>query len=184
MNLPGISSALKLPQIDSTQSLARALAESGAPDGTLVWADLQTQGRGRMERAWESQKGGLYISLILRPAFAPSRLAIMSLGAAKAAAGALARLASIETYVKPPNDVYARAKNGNPSGKISGVLAEAAGNSERVEWVVLGVGINVNNAPRVSTAASLKSLTGKSWSIPLVLREFLSDLQKMMKNIS
>ena len=75
----GTSQVLRLSVTDSTQAVARFLAEQGAPDRTLVWADRQTAGRGRLKRRWDSRLGGLYFSLILRPAFPPSRLAALSL---------------------------------------------------------------------------------------------------------
>ncbi|HVC09513.1 MAG TPA: biotin--[acetyl-CoA-carboxylase] ligase [Elusimicrobiota bacterium] len=192
MSLPAVSCVLKLAKTDSTQSTARFLAEQGAQDMTLVWAETQTDGRGRMKRVWSSEKGGLYISLILRPKFPPKRLAKLSLAAASAAAAAISKYAAVETFVKPPNDVYARAAFGASGGvkgrakgakKICGILAEASGDSRRVDWLVLGVGVNVNNAPRLRTACSLKSLTGKPWDIEAVLRSFLAEFKPAYERI-
>lgn len=90
---------------------------------------------------------------------------------ARAAAEALKSLAGVETAVKPPNDVLASA--GGKAKKICGILAEASGDSRSVDWVVLGVGINVNNSPRLKTATSLHALTGKSWPTERVLESFL-----------
>ncbi len=178
--LPGIAQLLRLSSTDSTQAVARFLAEQGAPDRTLVWADLQTAGRGRLQRTWTSRPGGLYFSLILRPTFPPARLAELSLASAAAAAEALA-LTGIGTAVKPPNDVIGSC--GRRSGKVCGILAEASGGSHRVDWAALGVGINVNNAVSgVKGAASLKSLTGRAWDIEEVLRSFLSCFQKTYRS--
>lgn len=175
MTFPGIRQVLRLNVTDSTQAVARYLAEQGAPDRTLVWADLQTSGRGRLERAWESRPGGLYCSLILRPDFSPSRLADFSLLCARAAAEALHRHAAVETSVKPPNDVYGR--RAGKSGKLCGILAEASGGARSIDWLALGVGINVNNPVRgIRGAASLKSLSGRSWEVEDVLRGFLGTL--------
>ncbi|MDE2314009.1 MAG: hypothetical protein KGL04_07530, partial [Elusimicrobia bacterium] len=69
MTLPNVSCVLRLSSTESTQLTARFLAAQGAQDMTLVWAESQTNGRGRMKRAWISEKGGLYTSLILRPKF-------------------------------------------------------------------------------------------------------------------
>jgi BirA family biotin operon repressor/biotin-[acetyl-CoA-carboxylase] ligase len=172
-DLPGIAQLLRLSSTDSTQAVARFLAEQGAQDRTLVWADLQTAGRGRLKRRWTSRPGGLYFSLILRPSFPPSRLADLSLATARAAAEALAS-AGISTAVKPPNDVI--GSRGRRSGKICGILAEASGGSRSVDWVVLGVGINVNNVVSgVDGAASLKGLTGRAWEPAKVLRSFLKS---------
>lgn len=173
-DLPGVAQVLRLSVTDSTQSVARFLAEQGAPDRTLVWADRQTAGRGRMERLWDSGPGGLYFSLILRPAFSPSRLADLSLATAAAAAEALQDLGGtgLQAAVKPPNDVI--GSRGRRSGKVCGILAEASGGSRVVDWLVLGVGMNVNNVTRgVAGAASLKGLTGRAWDPAAILRLFL-----------
>ena len=171
--MPGIAQMLRLTSTDSTQAVARFLADQGAPDRTLVWADRQTAGRGRLQRRWTSRPGGLYFSLILRPDFPPSRLADLSLAAAAAAAEALA-FTGISTAVKPPNDVIGSL--GRRSGKVCGILAEASGDSRSVDWVVLGVGINVNNAASgIKGAASLKGLTGRPWEPAEVLHAFLKS---------
>ncbi len=189
MSLPGVSCVLKLSRTESTQSTARFLAEQGAQDMTLVWAESQSKGRGRMKRRWSSDEGGLYISLILRPKFTPELLAELSMISAEAAAAAIAKYAGVETMVKPPNDVYARAANAAgarraPSArKICGILAEAAGDSRRVDWLVLGMGINVNNAPGLRTACSLKSLTGKSWNVEKMLEAFLAEFEPAYRRI-
>lgn len=181
MNLPGISSLLRLPRTDSTQDVARLLADKGAGDRTLVWADSQVSGRGRLKRKWESPEGGLYFSLILKPHFAPTRLADLSLASAQAAAAALERHAGIAAKVKPPNDVLA-VKNGSAK-KICGILIEAAGGSRELEWVVVGVGINVNVTPRGQPeASSLKELTGRSWDLTEVLSSFLKDFFKTYRD--
>lgn len=172
----GTSQVLRLSVTDSTQAVARFLAEQGAPDRTLVWADRQTAGRGRLKRRWDSRLGGLYFSLILRPAFPPSRLAALSLAAAEAAAAALART-GVTTAVKPPNDVMGR--QGRRRGKLCGILVQASGGARRVEWLLLGVGVNVNNPVRgVAGAASLKGLTGRSWDPEEILRHFLEKFSQ------
>jgi BirA family biotin operon repressor/biotin-[acetyl-CoA-carboxylase] ligase len=181
MNLPGISQVLHLPVTDSTQTVARFLAEQGAPHGTLVWADRQTAGRGRLKRKWNSAPGGLYISLILRPEFDPSHLADLSLATADAAARALRDLGGFETAIKAPNDVYA-VKN-RRARKICGILTEASGDSHKTDWVVIGVGVNVNNKPALASATSLKAVTGKKRSIPDVLAKFLTEFQLSYKEL-
>ncbi|MBI4377222.1 MAG: biotin--[acetyl-CoA-carboxylase] ligase [Elusimicrobia bacterium] len=176
MTLPGISQCLALPETGSTQEVARYLANRGAPDHTLVWAERQNAGKGRLGRRWESPPGGLYFSLVLRPRFPPSRLADLSLLSAQAAAAALSRLAGVKTEVKPPNDVLVEHKG--RAKKICGILAEASGGSRGVDWVVLGVGINVNNkVPALPEAASLKSVTGREWDLEQVLAAFLREFE-------
>lgn len=172
--LPGIAHLLRLPATDSTQTVARFLADQGAADRTLVWADRQTGGRGRLKRRWESKPGGLYASLILRPSLPAARLAEVSLLTGDAAAVALRRHAGVETAVKPPNDVYAAAPDGR-GRKICGILCEAAGGERRLDWLIVGIGVNVNNAVSLPTASSLKALTGKSWEVEAVLRAVLGE---------
>lgn len=158
--------------------MARRLAEDGAEDRTMVWADRQTKGRGRLERGWDSRPGGLYFSLVLKPHFLPEFLADLSLMTAKSTAATLNGFSGIKTSVKPPNDVFA-AKNGRGKpGKIGGILAEASGDSKGLDWLVLGVGLNVNNAPRAKGAVSLKALTGRAWRLEDVLKSWLEEFQK------
>jgi BirA family biotin operon repressor/biotin-[acetyl-CoA-carboxylase] ligase len=175
VRLPGISQVLHLAEAESTQTLARALADGGAPDRTLVWADRQTAGRGRMKRKWKSPEGGLYFSLVLRPRFAPSRLADFSLATAAAIAEALEKLTKSPFAVKPPNDVYSA---GERPGKVCGILAEASGSPRKLDWLVVGVGVNVNARPRIGRAASLKSVTGRAWAVEDVLRAVVPILGK------
>jgi BirA family transcriptional regulator, biotin operon repressor / biotin---[acetyl-CoA-carboxylase] ligase len=180
-NPPGIASVLHLKEAESTQTLARELAEQGAEDKTLVWADRQTKGRGRMARRWSSPMGGLYFTLILRPRFPPARLADFSLMAGEAAARALSRLARIETIVKAPNDVLTPTPRG--PRKLCGILSEASGGARGLDWLVLGIGVNVNAAP--AGAASLRSASGKAWDVEAVLRavlrRFLGDYDRFAR---
>lgn len=171
-DLPGVASVLHLTETGSTQAVARALAEQGAADHTLVWADRQTRGRGRLARRWQSGPGGLYFSLILRPSFAPDKLAAFSLLTAEAAAAALSQETGLATQVKPPNDVMSGSK------KLCGILAEASGGSKSLDWLVVGVGINVNNKPALKRAASLASLTGKTWDPSSILAAFLREFDR------
>ena len=169
--LAGVSQLLRLEVTDSTQTVAKFLAQQGAAEGTLVWADRQTAGRGRLERRWDSRPGGLYVSLILRPGVAPKKLAGLSLTAAEACAKALASLADVETRVKRPNDVLA-FRNG-AGGKVCGILIEASGGLKRVDWTVVGIGVNVNNRPALPGSTSLGALTGRRWDTEKVLRAVL-----------
>lgn len=167
---PAVARLVRKKTLASTQTLARQLADKGAPAWTLVWADHQSRGRGRMDRRWASAKGGLYASLILRPRLRPTRLARLSLEAGKAAAEAVAEASGLQTRVEMPNDVLAKAPNGDYK-KVCGILIEAAGDSKHVEWVVIGVGVNVNNkVPNtLPQAASLAKLSGKELDVEKVL---------------
>ncbi|OGR93805.1 MAG: biotin--[acetyl-CoA-carboxylase] ligase [Elusimicrobia bacterium RBG_16_66_12] len=163
-----MSRLVRLKSVSSTQTAARRLAERGAPDGTLVWALRQTMGRGRMGRRWRSGPGGLYVSWLLRPKFPPERLADFSLACGAAAAAALRDAAKIEMAVKPPNDVLVLCADGRYR-KICGILCEASGGASSLDWLVVGIGVNVNNAPPLRRAVSLRALTGRRVGLETVL---------------
>lgn len=165
--------------LPSTQALARKLAEEGAPAWTVVLAERQTRGRGRMERRWSSGPGGLYFSVVLRPRIAPERLAELSPAVGEACARALCRASGLETTVKPPNDVLARAKAGEPFKKVCGILLEASSGSKTVYWLVAGVGVNVaNRLPKsLPGAASLSALAGRRLSAAKVLDALMGELR-------
>lgn len=144
----------RFDEVDSTQRVARALAEEGAPHGTVALAERQTAGRGRLGRTWQSAPGeNLTFSVVLRP-FGPARQApLLTLGAAAGLAEAL------ELRVKWPNDLV------TPDGrKVAGLLAEMETEGVGIRYVVLGVGLNVNQAafpPELPNATSLAALRGR-----------------------
>lgn len=183
--IPGIWQVIRLEKVDSTQKTARKLAEEGVPEWTLVVAKSQTEGRGRVGRKWSSGPGGLYFSLLLRPKIAPKRLAELSLATADAVARVVNETTGLKTSVKPPNDVLAQAE---PSAqhepgvfkKVCGILIEASGSATEVEWLVLGIGMNVNNkVPKtLKEAASLSSLLGREVELEPLLRELIAAFQR------
>lgn len=136
-------------QVTSTMDLAHAYGAAGAPAGTLILADAQETGRGRSGRRWISSPGvGIWLTLLARPA-SVSALGVLSIRAGLALAQTLDDCAHDRVRVKWPNDLYV----GN--GKIAGVLIESRWREERVEWVAIGCGINVLEAP-VPGAAALR----------------------------
>jgi BirA family biotin operon repressor/biotin-[acetyl-CoA-carboxylase] ligase len=125
-------------EIGSTSDRAKELAEEGAEHGEVVIADAQTAGRGRRGREWISPaRTNLYFSVVLRPELPPARAAELTLVASIAVCDAL-RQAGVDAGIKWPNDLLVGGK------KIAGILTELAAEPERVQWVVIGVGINVN----------------------------------------
>jgi BirA family biotin operon repressor/biotin-[acetyl-CoA-carboxylase] ligase len=120
----------------STNDDARGLARSGAEEGTVVLASRQMAGRGRLGRTWQSPDGGAYFSLVLRPQVSPAEVASLALAVALGIAEGLESL-GVESALKWPNDVLV------DGGKVAGVLLEMAAESDRVDWVVVGVGVNV-----------------------------------------
>lgn len=151
-----LAKMLKLPRVDvlesapSTMDVAHALAAGGAPAGTLVIADEQTAGRGRGGKSWQSAPGaGLWMTLIERPSDA-SGIGVLSLRVGLAAAGALDRFAAEPIRVKWPNDLYI------DRGKLAGILVEARWREQSVEWVAIGLGVNVAQPEGVELATGLE----------------------------
>jgi BirA family transcriptional regulator, biotin operon repressor / biotin---[acetyl-CoA-carboxylase] ligase len=127
-------------ETDSTQAVARELAAQGAAEGTVVIAEQQTAGRGRMGRSWHSPPGvNLYMTIILRPRLTLGEVPRLSLVAGVAAAEALEPIAPGMVSLKWPNDIWLRGR------KAGGMIAEAVtDSSQRLTSVLLGIGINVN----------------------------------------
>ena len=129
------------PEIASTNSYAKERAESGAGEGELVVAESQSHGRGRLGRRWESPPfANLYVSILLRPKLAPAHVAQITLMAAVALAEVVEGFVPQKPAIKWPNDILIGSK------KIAGILSEAACSAERVEYVILGIGVNLNYA--------------------------------------
>ncbi len=142
-------------ELGSTNDRAKELADEGAEHGEVVVAETQTAGRGRRGRPWVSPPHrNLYFSVVLRPDLPPSRAPELTLVASVAVCDAL-RLAGVDAGIKWPNDVLASGK------KIAGILTELAAEPDRVHWVVIGVGVNVNARPEDFPAA----LRGEATSV-------------------
>ncbi len=131
---PRLASLERHDTIGSTSDRLKELARAGAPQWTVVLAERQTSGRGREGRAWQSPSGGLYLSVLLRPR--DERVSLLPLAAGVAVAEAVAGL-GVACELKWPNDVLASGR------KLAGILAEASSGSAGVEWLVLGIGVNV-----------------------------------------
>jgi BirA family biotin operon repressor/biotin-[acetyl-CoA-carboxylase] ligase len=148
--LPEFFTVHRYETIGSSNDAARALADQGAPDGTLVWAGEQTAGRGRRGRTWSSPPGNLYLSLVLRPpvtlAAAPQLGFVCAIALGEAVAGLLPEGARRVRY-KWPNDLLV------DGAKISGILLEAGPSAEFGDtsvgprFIVAGIGVNVASAP-------------------------------------
>jgi BirA family biotin operon repressor/biotin-[acetyl-CoA-carboxylase] ligase len=147
MATPRLSSFYELvthERIDSTNEETKRLAAAGARAGTLVWSDEQFAGRGRRGRIWTSPPGNLYVSLLLRPGCVPSIACQLNFVAAVALAETIAALLPPGTPValKWPNDALVGG------AKVSGILLEAAAAADHViDWLVVGVGVNVSSHP-------------------------------------
>lgn len=149
-----------LEKVDSTNNEARRLAEQGAPNGALVVAELQTAGKGRRGRSWTSPPGtGIWMSLLLRPDFAPEHASMLTLVAAMAVETGVGEMTGLDCQIKWPNDIVLNGK------KICGILTEMSTEEDCIRHVVVGIGINVNirEFPEEigRTATSLAIVSGK-----------------------
>jgi len=127
-------------QVKSTNDIAHELAQQGAAEGTLILSEEQTEGRGRLGRSWLSEKHqGIYLSLILRPLAKPPHAPTFNLAAAVAVARAIEEVSGITADIKWPNDILIKQK------KCCGILTEMNADLDRIKYLVVGIGINVNH---------------------------------------
>jgi BirA family biotin operon repressor/biotin-[acetyl-CoA-carboxylase] ligase len=128
-----------LEQTASTNDVARELAEAGEPEGTLIIADEQTAGRGRLGRAWIAPScSSILMSLILRPNLAPAHIARVTMAVSLGACDAIYTETGLNARIKWPNDILLNEK------KCAGILSEASTVGDQVEYVIVGLGMNVN----------------------------------------
>ena len=162
------------PETTSTMDEARRLAEAGCPHLTVAVAGIQTRGRGRMDRVWSSDEGGLYFTVVLRPRDVPAVQAVkFNFMASLALVETLGQECGIDARVKWPNDLMAGER------KLSGMLSEMETDGDVIDYVNIGIGLNVNNNPAVvePRAVSLRSLTGRAFSRPEILGRFLDRFE-------
>jgi len=167
---------LTFDSLESTNAFARALIGEHPPEGTLVICEDQTSGKGRLGRAWISEKGkNLTFTLLLAPGIPPARNGVLSLMASLAVAEALREVAHLDVECKWPNDVLIHGK------KISGILSESASAGGGTRYVILGIGINVNQtkfpAELTASATSLALETGREVDRLLLLSQVLLRLE-------
>ncbi|MGL5435779.1 MAG: biotin--[acetyl-CoA-carboxylase] ligase [Lachnospiraceae bacterium] len=126
-------------EVDSTNNKAKQLAEQGVPDGTLVVAETQCAGKGRRGKQWVSSKGtGIWMSMVLRPEITPDRASMLTLVAALAVTDGIDAVTGLQSQIKWPNDIVIQGK------KVCGILTEMSTEMEDINYVVVGIGINVN----------------------------------------
>ncbi len=164
-------------ELDSTNVRARQEAESGAPEGTLVAADMQTAGRGRRGRAWNSPPGmNIYFTLILRPSYVPDKASMVTLVMALAVAEGIRGTCGVEAEIKWPNDIVVKGK------KVCGILTEMDAGGGSIRYVIIGVGVNVGLQefpPEIeNTAASLEALCGRKVSRAALVANILKSFEK------
>lgn len=129
-----------ISEVDSTNNKAKELANTGCEDGLLVVCENQTAGKGRLGRVWKSQKSaGVYMSMVLKPQIMPFEAAQITLMSGIACAKAISKITELDCKIKWPNDIIVNNR------KMVGILTEMSAEMEFVKYVVVGIGINVNN---------------------------------------
>ena len=167
-----------LAETESTNDVAREWALAGAPEGAVVAAARQTRGRGRRERRWESPPGtGLYASFILRPGWLAKKAPHLAILGGMAAFRALEKAGVKNLRVKWPNDILAAGR------KICGVLVEPRIGQDRIEFAVVGIGINVGQAadgfpPELREIATSCRIEGVAISVDHLLEFLVESLQQ------
>jgi BirA family biotin operon repressor/biotin-[acetyl-CoA-carboxylase] ligase len=164
--------------VDSTNTAAFRLALNGASEGEMVVVESQHAGKGRMGRQWESPSGvNIYLSIILRPPFPPSKIPLITLMTAVACAEAIEEVTGVLPVIKWPNDLLIEDK------KLGGILTEADMEMDRINFIIVGIGINVN-MPRSAfppsikdTATSLQEVLGKEVSRVSLIQALLQKFE-------
>ena len=171
-----------LAQTDSTNLQAKSLAAQGAPEGTVVVAETQTSGRGRRGRTWFSPAGkSIYASIVLRPPMAPAQAPQITLMTAVAVVQALQNATGLKVEIKWPNDILIAHK------KIAGILTEISTEMDAIDYVVVGLGLNVNTTDAdmpsaiQSIATSVRMQSGRLFPRAQLLCEILQCFESRYK---
>lgn len=167
---------LLLPEAASTNTLAMEMAAKDASEGTVVIAETQTAGKGRLGRKWISPKGNLYFSVILRPNIPIQAAPLITLVGAVAVVSAIRTICQLPAAIKWPNDVLLRDR------KVAGLLTEMSAEPDRVRHIALGIGVNVNmdqtNLPAniAPLATTLGIEGGQEYNRNILLQQILREL--------
>ena len=166
--------------LDSTMDVAFQLGLEGELEGSIVCAEGQKKGKGRLGRVWNSPKGkGIYLSIILRPKLSLMDTAKLTLLSAVAVCEAIRKVTGVVVNIKWPNDILFENK------KIAGILTELNAEADCVKFIVVGIGINVNTSSKSlpSQATSLKQMMGQKVSRVKLLQEVLQGLEMWYENM-
>jgi BirA family transcriptional regulator, biotin operon repressor / biotin---[acetyl-CoA-carboxylase] ligase len=165
-------------ELASTQDTAAELAKKGIPEGTVVIAETQTNGRGRKRREWiSSSQGGIYLSMVLRPNLTPLQTIQMPLITGLAVLKAIRKTAPVDPKIKWPNDIIVGRK------KVAGILTEMSCEIDMVNYIILGIGVNVNTPKPIleqvpgGTANSLADECGEPISRVKLVRNILNEFE-------
>jgi len=164
----------------STQDIARSLADTGVDEGTVVLAEKQSCGRGRMGREWISPPGGLWFTVVLKPPIPPPKITLLSLLSGCAVALGIMDITNLNPHLKWPNDVLLNEK------KVAGILVEANIETDLIRYAFIGIGVNVNNEiPReiANIATSINQLLGHKVSRVALMRAILKRLDELYSKL-
>lgn len=169
------------PEVDSTNSELKRLAAAGEPEGAVAVAEVQTLGRGRLGRSWSSAKGsGIWFSFLLRPDISPVHASMLTLIAGLSVCRAVRNYTGLEAEIKWPNDVLIKGK------KICGILTEMNAEMDSINYIVVGIGVNVNNEefpPEImEKATSLCIEGGRKYKRSPLAREIILEYEKRYVN--
>ena len=174
------------PELKSTNIMAKEKSlhrEEGIDEGTLIIAERQSAGKGRLGREWFSPTGGIWLSIILYPQLSPSYISRITLMTAVAAVKAIKICTQIESQIKWPNDILINEK------KVCGILTEMSAELDIINWVVVGIGINVNIDHREfpediqENTISLKEILGKEVLRVKLAQTFLQEFEKYYEKL-
>ena len=169
---------LHLKTVDSTNNEVKRRALGGEPGGLVVVSDVQTGGKGRFGRVWQSDSGGLYFSVLIRPELPPAEIAAITLAAGYAVCLAVRQVTGLDARIKWPNDIII----GNR--KICGILTEMSAQSDRIDYAVIGIGVNVNNTAfpdeLKTKALSIRMALGSPVDKTLLLTEIIRKLDRVL----
>jgi BirA family biotin operon repressor/biotin-[acetyl-CoA-carboxylase] ligase len=160
--------------VASTMDIAVELGLKGSPEGALILAETQSKGRGRLGRIWSSPKyKGIYLSLILKPQIMPNQASILTLLAAVGICEAIKEIIGLDTQIKWPNDILIHNK------KLAGILTELNAEMDEVRFIVIGIGLNVNNDAKslITSATSLKEQSKENINRVELLQQMLRQIE-------
>ena len=165
-------------EVESTNNVAKFLAEFGSPEGTIVLSETQTKGRGRRGNEWESPRGGIWLSIILKPNIEPPKASIITLATGVAVAKILRKM-KIDAKIKWPNDILINNK------KVCGILTEANAKSNTIDYVIVGVGIDtqvdINSLDEniQEKTTSINKETSEEIEDPQIVAKFLNEFEEI-----
>ncbi|KAB8138462.1 biotin--[acetyl-CoA-carboxylase] ligase [Gracilibacillus oryzae] len=166
-------------EVDSTQNIAHQLAREGAESGTVVVANKQLKGRGRLNRKWIShQDDGIWMSLILRPEMPPYQASQMTLFTAVSVVDTISKFVKLPVKIKWPNDLFIGNK------KFCGILTEMQAELDHIEYLVIGIGLNINQKQTAfpteiqSKTTSLAIASNQHFDRKTLIQQLLVDYEK------